>query len=74
MAWLRPSLAKKMIVALDVASGSLAVSFTVSYTEFGRNADVQVLLWDIILHIPDDYKLLTQCRPDFSMLVYCISR
>jgi len=74
MAWLRPSLAKKMTIQIDIATGSLAVSFMVSHTELGHNGDVQILLWDIIVHIPADYKLLTQFRLNASMLIYCISR
>ena len=34
----------------------------------------QALIWDIIIHLPQDFKLATQHKINFPFIVYCISR
>jgi hypothetical protein len=41
---------------------------------FSHEFTLQALGWDIILHIPDDYKMLRQSRINISLIVYFISR
>jgi len=57
--------------------GSLAVSFiSPIYIEVltGVKLERQVLVWDIFLHLPQDYKLATRYRINFLYITYCIAR
>lgn len=35
---------------------------------------LQVLIWDIILHLPQDYELLKRSRINRSFVIYAIAR
>jgi len=61
---------------LYAAVGSLAVStiFFDIKPFFDCWKEQQALIWDILLHIPQDYKIATQFRINFSFIIYCIAR
>ena len=78
MAFFKPTTAIKITNQNYAAVGSLAVSLNFSDIRMRIDSECfmqrQVLLWDILLHIPQDYKLATRYRINISFVIYCISR
>ena len=78
MAFLTPVLATKVTNEKYGVVGSLAVGLNFSGIRLCVDSECciqrQILLWDILLHIPQDYKLATRYRINISFVIYCISR
>jgi len=75
LAFLPTEMAEVKTNQVYASIGSLAVSPT-SFLQSNDHGIVflQGLIWDISLHIPEDYKLLTRHRINLSTIIYCISR
>lgn len=74
MAYLPPEAAKALTFQVYVTVGSFAVSFFFKRRLHEINMIIQVLLWDVLLHLPQDYKMLMQRRMNITLVVYFISR
>lgn len=74
-AWMPQEMATLRLFIIYSTIGSLAVSASVFDTSHTSSL-LQALGWDIILHIPDDYKMLRQTdrRINIGLIVYFISR
>lgn len=76
MAFVPPSLATNMTHEIYAAVGSLAVSFA-RFLWYRINCWLiqrQVLLWDILLHVAQDYSLAVKFGINLSFIIYLIAR
>jgi hypothetical protein len=74
MAYLPPEAAKAMTMQTYVTIGSLAVSLFLSKRDQRIISIMQALVWDLLLHLHEDYRLITQHRINITFVIYCITR
>jgi len=77
MASFPPELARRLTIQIYVGIASFAVIFNLS-SILGKlqltPRILKVLLWDIIIHAPDEYKMFTKYRLTYMSIVHVISR
>lgn len=75
LAWLPPDTAFQLFLSQYLYCGTLRVYMldisTLSYT---HSEIVQVWIWDILVSIPDEYRMCKQHKVGFPTMVYFLSR